>query len=456
MKNIIGEQPQAEKQIIREGIRAEVFISFIRLLCFVALCGLAAWQIIAEQQPLTLKLVTVDVMFRLGGLFVSFFLLVYSFVLSRGMFKKLYRFFSSSLKYFAITLDVVCISYVIYTAMRSLPFNNEFVPAFILYFCLFGVLYIFLNTARGSLYAGIYTVLFFLGMFAGLTLLVPGLMWSYYSLTSFTDFRIYLPAGLFVACIVFSFYLIFRSHKNIFRTVIVDRLGRIAGDIGTGRILQNKEKLPIEGTRTKATVVTAVITNYGRLAQELSAAVLAQLLEGVYREIRRAVFLGNGIIASQQAGKVVAVFGESFNTGGDATGAVNAALAIAQYCDGFNLNRVRSREPKAEVGIGIHTGWVIFHPIGTDESIDCAVFGKTVDTSGAILKITKIVRAPVIVSDVSYREQESNLEFRRLGRARIKDRPETVGVYALYPDSPQNKREKRNFEKIAARKELVV
>ncbi|RPJ09204.1 MAG: adenylate/guanylate cyclase domain-containing protein [Spirochaetaceae bacterium] len=430
MRNILGEQIQVAKQVERGEHRAEAVISIVRLLAAAGLLSAAVWTFIKGGQGFGL-----DMIIRTSGFVASVLLLVASLVGRSRMYKKTGTAGAIIRRYVSITFDAAFIGYGLYLGISAYLSDPMLVPVFMFVFAACAVVYFFMNAARASLYASIYASALFIVMFIVLTFLFPLLKTVYQRFLTLADIPVMLSTGLFVASVALSVILSDLGRRNVARALATERLGRIVGDSFTGEMLKNPKMLPGSQTAGKAAVVSIQIVNFQMLSDTMPSASLAKMLEQIGSIVRDRVFARHGIIASTAPNAISAVFGNEFRAGGSTTGAVRAAAEILSETNKLFINRTKAGKFIAQIGIGLHCGEVMVSGVGRDEWRDCVVLGTTAQLADLIVKLSKTIRAPLIISEAVYREQKSGLVFRRLGRATIKGFEKTLAVYAYYPGS---------------------
>jgi class 3 adenylate cyclase len=84
---------------------------------------------------------------------------------------------------------------------------------------------------------------------------------------------------------------------------------------------------------------------------------------------------------------------------GDPRNALNAAMALLQTLDEYNLDRLNSGYREIRVGIGINYGRLMLGTIGEEHRLEGTVISDTVNMASRLEQLTKVFQTDVIISE---------------------------------------------------------
>jgi adenylate cyclase len=124
---------------------------------------------------------------------------------------------------------------------------------------------------------------------------------------------------------------------------------------------------------------------------------------------------------------------------GDPRNALNAAMALLQTLDEYNLDRLNSGYREIRVGIGINYGRLMLGTIGEEHRLEGTVISDTVNMASRLEQLTKVFQTDVIISEylASHCREEDFFALRKLGRIRVKGKSDPVNIFELMgPGNP--------------------
>ena len=106
----------------------------------------------------------------------------------------------------------------------------------------------------------------------------------------------------------------------------------------------------------------------------------------------------------------------------------------------MNQKRKRQGQIPISIGIGIHTGPVVFGTLGFEERMDSTVLGDAVNLASRLESLTKYYGASLLFSDQTFEalgDEKENLLIRKIDTVMVKGRKQPVTIYELFnSDSP--------------------
>jgi len=113
-----------------------------------------------------------------------------------------------------------------------------------------------------------------------------------------------------------------------------------------------------------------------------------------------------------------------------AEGAVEAAVALREETRRFN--REHANYPDVDIGVSINTGTIMLGIIGEKERLESTVISDVVNVASRLEGLNKELGSAITVSGTVFEEiHNESLNFRYLGREKIRGRQEPVAVYEL-------------------------
>ncbi|MGR3761443.1 adenylate/guanylate cyclase domain-containing protein [Roseobacteraceae bacterium NS-SX3] len=168
------------------------------------------------------------------------------------------------------------------------------------------------------------------------------------------------------------------------------------------RLSQNDE--PLKQVRSENVAVLFIdIVGFTRLAAGLDPYEVIELLRGFHSRMEREVFRHHGTLDKYLGDGLMATFGTPAAGEQDATNALACARAMQAALDQWNLSRRRMGEPEIQAGIGIHYGETVLGDIGANR-LEYAVIGTAVNVAARLEKMTRRLRARIVVSDALRRQ----------------------------------------------------
>lgn len=175
-------------------------------------------------------------------------------------------------------------------------------------------------------------------------------------------------------------------------------------------------------------VVFADLVAFTSWSQQHTPAQTIELLRDVHGILAQVIFRNNGTLDKYISDGLVATFGTPEPTENDASRALIAAIEMADAFETWQQLRVNSSRDELKLAIGVHYGPVVIGDIGSEERLEFAVLGDTVNMANRLEAATREIGCRCVVSGdlVEAAEAENMAEV-----ARYRDRLETHKPIAL-------------------------
>jgi adenylate cyclase len=154
------------------------------------------------------------------------------------------------------------------------------------------------------------------------------------------------------------------------------------------------------------------------------------LLNRYFYLMGNAILQNDGFIDKYIGDGIMALFGINTTDGTRACyNAVSAALQMMQELEKLNYYLKRNFDVEFRIGIGIHYGEVVLGELGHPDRRSVTVIGDSVNTASRIESTTKVVGAPLLVSETVREQLGGQLDVGRSFEQHLKGKS---GSHKLY------------------------
>jgi adenylate cyclase len=145
------------------------------------------------------------------------------------------------------------------------------------------------------------------------------------------------------------------------------------------RLLTARGRLRLGGERSEVTILNADIRGFTKLAQEMDADEVVQMVNDYFAVMVPIIFASKGTIDKFMGDAILAVFGSPEPDPNHHCNAITAASEM--HAAVAKLNEVRRQQGAVcrEFGIGIHCGEVVHGFVGTADRMEFTVIGDAVN-----------------------------------------------------------------------------
>ena len=189
-----------------------------------------------------------------------------------------------------------------------------------------------------------------------------------------------------------------------------------------------------------ATILFSDIRSFTDLSEPLSPQELMDFLNDYLKMMNMSIMVNHGFVDKFIGDAVMAIFDRTEQSSNDARNALNAGMGMLQVLGTMNQKRKRQGQVPISIGIGIHTGPVVFGTLGFEERMDSTVLGDAVNLASRLESLTKYYGASLLFSDQTFEalgDEKENLLIRKIDTVMVKGRKQPVTIYELFnSDSP--------------------
>ena len=179
------------------------------------------------------------------------------------------------------------------------------------------------------------------------------------------------------------------------------------------------------GHSAQSAVLIADIRGFTKMAQTLSPQELMDVLNGHFSSLGEIVYANGGMINKFVGDSIIAVFGDPVRQENPCLAAVKCAGEIVRA---VNEKNAAGRLPSLNVGVGVNFGEIVAGNLGSDDRIEYAVLGDTVNMTERIQ--TNAAGGEVLVSESVHSCVSSLFSFEPVVR-QLKGYDEPIRLYRL-------------------------
>ena len=185
----------------------------------------------------------------------------------------------------------------------------------------------------------------------------------------------------------------------------------------------------------EATILFSDIRSFTDLSEPLSPQELMDFLNDYLKMMNMSIMVNHGFVDKFIGDAVMAIFDRTEQSSNDARNALNAGMGMLQVLGTMNQKRKRQGQIPISIGIGIHTGPVVFGTLGFEERMDSTVLGDAVNLASRLESLTKYYGASLLFSDQTFEalgDEKENLLIRKIDTVMVKGRKQAVKIYELF------------------------
>jgi adenylate cyclase len=197
------------------------------------------------------------------------------------------------------------------------------------------------------------------------------------------------------------------------------------------KILQDPERVFWQGERRRATILFSDIRDFTTMSERLPPEDVVSRLNEYLEAMIDIVFAHEGTLDKFVGDSIMAVFGAPVSLGDDEERAVRVALDMQEATIRLSKSWTARGLPPLRIGIGIHSGDVVVGNIGSEQRLEYAAIGDTVNFASRLESLNKTYGSTILISETTYQAVWPLIEARRLDAVRVRGREQPVPIYEL-------------------------
>jgi class 3 adenylate cyclase len=204
-----------------------------------------------------------------------------------------------------------------------------------------------------------------------------------------------------------------------------DRLSRFLSPALVEAATHGELEVVESGQLQEATILFADIRGFTTIAERLDPKSVVQLLNHHFELLLDVVFAHEGILDKFIGDGLMALWGVPVKRHDDATRAMRAALEMRDRVR--QLKDVVPGRMPYEIGIGLHTGPVVFGAIGAARRLELTAVGDAVNVASRLCGVA--APGEIILSDASRRAAGEGFSFLPLPPVQLRGRAQPLYVF---------------------------
>ena len=248
-------------------------------------------------------------------------------------------------------------------------------------------------------------------------------------------------------------FLIFNSQIFIFTCIacfcLVLLLSKLTKDVSKiektnfqlGRyfspeIRQEIERLDLDiSVKPQNTQMVAIlftdIVGFTKIAEKLEPAEVLELLSEYQTRMIEPIFKNLGTVDKFIGDAVMATFGTPMSRGNDAQNAFSCARDMQIAMRAWEKERSEQEKTVLKHRIGIHYGRCVVGNVGSNDRMEFAVIGDTVNVASRICDACKDHETEILISDSLKSQLNENIESELLENHKIRGREEPINLHKI-------------------------
>ncbi|MCE9596772.1 MAG: adenylate cyclase [Spirochaetia bacterium] len=193
------------------------------------------------------------------------------------------------------------------------------------------------------------------------------------------------------------------------------------------------EVRPGDSVQRTMTVLFSDIRSFTELSETMTPKENFDFLNSYLRRMNPIVQRNGGYIDKYIGDAIMALFPES------PEGAVRAAVEMQKELQVFNQHRIADGFRAIQMGIGIHTGTLMFGTIGGVDRMEVTVISDAVNQASRMEGLTKVYGVSTLISESTFRELANSAEYslRMLGSFQVKGKKDSVTILEILDGLPE-------------------
>jgi class 3 adenylate cyclase len=186
-----------------------------------------------------------------------------------------------------------------------------------------------------------------------------------------------------------------------------------------------------EGESREVAVLFCDIRGFTPMSEKLNPREVVGFLNDYYTFMGRIIKRHNGNVTQFVGDEIFATFGAPLLQENNEEHAVFAAIEMVDALHELNKKYRSVLKHEVQIGIGINYGEVVVGNVGSEDRIEFAVTGDTVNTGKRIETITKDHPNAILIRDNVYEKTKEMIEAREWEPLNVKGKKNKIQVYEV-------------------------
>jgi adenylate cyclase len=207
----------------------------------------------------------------------------------------------------------------------------------------------------------------------------------------------------------------------------------------------------LQGRDAEVTLLFCDVRGFSRISERLGPDKTVEWLQDVMGELSECVFARHGVLVEYLGDELIAMWGAPAEQPEHPALACRAALDMLEQLPKLNDRWRPVLSEPTDLGIGINTGVARVGNIGTPRKFKYGPLGNAVNLASRVQGATKYLKSRLLITEATQGRLGDAFLTRRLGRVRVVNIAEPVGLYELMcPERPDSPAVKEAYEKALA------
>jgi len=193
------------------------------------------------------------------------------------------------------------------------------------------------------------------------------------------------------------------------------------------KISENSEALSLGGEEIVGTAVFTDIQGFTSIAEQMTAAETASMLNAYCSEITGKLFDTGGTLLKYIGDAVFAIWGAPVKMDDHAAQACRAAVAMAREQEVSVANSTQ----RLITRVGVHSGPMLVGNLGSSQRFDYTAIGDTINLAARLESLNKSMGTRALVSGETLAHARGGLIVRYLGRVQVVGRDDPIELHEL-------------------------
>jgi len=198
------------------------------------------------------------------------------------------------------------------------------------------------------------------------------------------------------------------------------------------KTLTTSDESLFDGETRYVTVLFCDIRGFTHLSEDMEPREVVGFLNYYYSLMTRIIKEFNGTVTQFVGDEVFATFGAPIDTTENERNAVYCALKMIRKTSAISERAGQ----QIAIGIGIHSGEVIAGNLGSEEKLDYAITGDTVNTGKRIEMLTKSDPNKILISNAVYDKVKGQFDVHRWEPVYVKGKRDPLTVFEVVEALP--------------------